>query len=333
MDLSTSYLGFKLTNPLVASASPLSQHLENIQRMEEAGISAVVLHSLFEEQIIKDNLELARHMEQGTESFAEALTYFPQPKEFVVGPDEYLEHIRRAKEMVKIPIIASLNGYTLGGWTKYAKLIQDAGADAIELNIYFVPTDFELSGTDVEDKYAEILKQVKSSVNIPVAVKLAPFFSSMSHFAARLDKAGADGLVLFNRFYQPDIDLENLEIVPGVILSTPMALRLPLRWIAILFGKIGANLAASSGIHQATDVLKVMMAGADVAMVCSALYKHKIPHTRTVLRELKLWMEEHEYDSISQMRGSMSQKSCENPEAFERASYVRAIKSDVGLRV
>jgi dihydroorotate dehydrogenase (fumarate) len=325
MDLSTTYLGLKLRTPLVPSASPLSEDLDTIKQMEDAGASAVVLHSLFEEQLRQDTAELAYNLDHGTYSFAEALTYFPEPEEFRLGPEEYLKHISNAKKAVKIPIIASLNGSSVGGWTKYAKGIQVAGADAIELNIYNIPTDENLTSAQIEQAYLDILKAVKSEVTIPVAVKLSPFFTNFANMAKRLDKAGANGLVLFNRFYQPDIDLESLEVKPNILLSTPMAMRVPLRWIALLFGKLGANLAATSGIHRASDVLKMLMAGADVTMLCSALIRHGVRQLSVIERDLVAWMEEHEYSSVTQLKGSLSQKNCAEPSAFERAQYMKAI--------
>jgi dihydroorotate dehydrogenase (fumarate) len=327
MDLSANYLGMKLRTPLVVSASPLSEEIDNIRRMEDVGAAAVVLHSLFEEQLRLERDELNWHLLQGTESFAEAITFFPEPQEFHLGPEGYLNHIRRAKEVVEIPIIASLNGTSAGGWTDYAKLIEQAGADALELNIYYIPTDPELTGADVEQTYFDILHLVKSAVTIPVALKLSPFFSNLANMARRLDEAGADALVLFNRFYQPDIDLENLVVRPNVILSTPQALRLPLRWIAILHGRIKADLAATSGIHTPPDVIKMLMAGASVTMLASALMRYGIPQLRVIEQGLRRWMDEHEYSSVSQMRGSMSQLSCANPSEFERAQYMRALQS------
>ena len=266
-------------------------------------------------------------MAQGTESFAEALTYFPEPEAFNLGPEEYLKHIAQAKKAVRIPIIASLNGSSAGGWTNYAKQIQQAGADALELNIYCIPTDFNLSAGEIEQSYLDILKAVKKEVTIPVAVKMSPFFTNFACMAKKLDDAGANGLVLFNRFYQPDIDLESLEVKPNILLSTPMAMRVPLRWIAILHGRLHASLAATSGIHRASDVLKMLMAGADVTMLCSALLRHGIPQIGVIERELVAWMEEHEYESVEQLKGSLSQKNCPAPSAFERAQYMRAISS------
>ncbi len=327
MDLSTTYLGLKLRTPLVPSASPLSEELDNIRLMEDSGASAVVLYSLFEEQLRRDRLELNEHLEHGTESFAEALTYFPEPDEFTLGPEEYLKHISAAKQAVRMPVIASLNGSSAGGWTEYAKLIQEAGADALELNIYYIPTDPKLGSSAVEDTYIDILKAVKSVVKIPVAVKLSPFFSSFANMAQRLDSAGANGLVLFNRFYQPDINLETLEINPNILLSTPMAMRVPLRWVAILHGRIKASIAATSGVHRASDALKMLMAGADVTMLCSALIRHGIKQIADIEKDMVDWLEEHEYESVDQLKGSLSQKHCEDPSAFERAQYMRAISS------
>jgi len=327
MDLTTNYLGLKLRTPLVVSASPLSEEIDNIKRMADAGASAVVLYSIFEEQLRQDRLELNRNLENGTNSFAEALTYFPEPKEFRLGPEEYLKHIAAAKKATNIPIIASLNGSSNGGWTSYAKQIQQAGADALELNIYYIPTDLRLTGTEVELTYLEILKEVKAAVKIPVAVKLSPFFSNFANMAKRLDDAGADGLVLFNRFYQPDIDLDTLEVKPNILLSTPMAMRVPLRWIAILYGRLKCSLAATSGIHRASDVLKMLMAGADVTMLCSTLIRHGVGHIKVIENDLVAWMEEHEYESVTQLKGSLSQKNCPAPSTFERAQYMRAIST------
>lgn len=328
MDLSTTYLGLKLRSPLVPSAAqPLSENVDNIKRMEDAGAAAVVMHSLFEEQLALERRELYESMTQGTESFAEALTYFPEPESFQVGPESYLKNITRAKESVKIPVIASLNGSTAGGWVRYAKEIEQAGADALELNIYWIPTDPSLTSIRIEDTYVEILKMVKQQVSIPVAVKLSPFFTNFANMARRLETAGADGLTLFNRFYQPDMDLESLEVTPNILLSTPMAMRVPLRWIAILRGQVKASLAATSGIHRATDAIKMLMAGADVTMLCSALLRHGIKHVSTLEWELRAWLEEHEYESVQQLQGSMSQKNCPDPGAFERAQYMRAVSS------
>ncbi|MBZ5682670.1 MAG: dihydroorotate dehydrogenase-like protein [Acidobacteriia bacterium] len=326
MDLRTAYLGLALRSPLVVSASPLSREVDGIRRAEDAGASAVVLYSLFEEQLHQEQSDLEYHLNAGTESFAESLTYFPQPSEFQTGPEGYLDHIRKAKAAVDIPVIASLNGSTMGGWTEFAREIERAGADAIECNIYFIPTDPQRSSADVEKVYVEILQAVKSAVSIPIAVKLSPFFSNMANMAQRLDEAGANGLVLFNRFYQPDIDLEELELRPNVLLSTPQALRLPLTWIGILYGRVRASLAATSGVHGADDVIKLLMVGANVTMLCSSLMRNGINHLRHIEREVREWMEAHEYESVVQMQGSMSQLRCPDPGAFERAQYMRAVK-------
>jgi dihydroorotate dehydrogenase (fumarate) len=268
MDLTTRYLGMNLRTPMVPSASPLSDDIDNIKRMEDAGAAAVVIHSLFEEQLTREQESLQYHLQRGSESFAEALTYFPEPEEFPVGPDGYLNHIRKAKDAVRIPVIASLNGTSIGGWIDYAKKVQQAGADAVELNVYHIPTDMDRSAAEIEQTYIDIVKAVKSVVSIPVAVKLSPFFSNMANMAKKLDQTGVNAFVLFNRFYQPDLDLETLEIRPNVNLSAPQALRLPMRWIAILYDRVKADLAATSGIHHAHDVLKMLMAGADVTMLC-----------------------------------------------------------------
>lgn len=326
VDLSTTYLGLKLKSPLVVSASPLSREIDGIRRLEDAGAAAVVLYSLFEEQLRQEEVDIEYHLNQGTHSFAESLTFFPQPSEFITGPEGYLEHIRRAKSAAHIPIIASLNGSTMGGWTKFAREIERAGADAIECNIYHIPTDPLQTAEQVEHGYVDIVRAVKAAVSIPVAVKLSPFFSNIANIAHRLDASGADALVLFNRFYQPDIDLEELEIKPNVLLSGPQSLRLPLTWIGILFGRIKANLAATSGVHGAQDVIKLLMVGANVTMMCSALMRHGVDHIRHVERSLRTWMEEHEYESVAQMQGSMSQIRCSDPGAFERAQYMRAVK-------
>ncbi|MCF2149705.1 dihydroorotate dehydrogenase-like protein [Desmonostoc muscorum LEGE 12446] len=325
MDLTTTYMGLKLRSPLVPSASPLSEDIDNIQRMEDAGAAAVVMHSLFEEQLRRESYELHHHLTQGTESFFEALTYFPDSVSFRVGPETYLEHIYKAKQKVSIPIIASLNGSSVGGWTNYAKQIQQAKADALELNIYYVPTDIELTSNEIEQTYIDILRAVKAVVTIPVAVKLSPYFTNMANMAKRLDKAGADALVLFNRFYQPDINLNLLEVEPNVLLSTPQSMRLPLRWIAILYGQIHADLAATSGIHRGDDALKMLMAGAKITMLCSVLLRHGINQIRVIEQEIREWMQKHEYESVRQMQGSMSQKHCPNPSAFERAQYMRSL--------
>jgi dihydroorotate dehydrogenase (fumarate) len=325
MDLSTEYLGLKLRTPLVPSASPLSEHLDHLKEMEDAGAAAVVFHSLYEEQIVQEQHALHLHLEYGTESYPEALTYFPEPEHFHVGPEAYLDHIAKAKEALQIPVIASLNGSTRGGWVQYAKRIEQAGADALELNIYYLPTEMDLPGAAVEQNYLDILEAVRREVDLPIAVKLAPFFSNFANMARRLENAGASGLVLFNRFYQPDIELETLEVTPNLVLSRSVDMRLPLRWIAILYGRIGVNLAATGGVHHGLDALKLLMAGADVTMVCSALLRHGISYLRELEREMVAWLEEHEYDSVTQLKGSMSHLNCPDPGGFERAQYMRAL--------
>ena len=325
MDLSTTYLGLKLKNPIIPSASPLSHTIDSMKRLEDAGAAAVVMYSLFEEQIAHEAAELDHYLNYGKESFAEALTYFPEAHEYNIGPDEYVELVRKAKQALTIPVIGSLNGISTGGWIGYAKRIAEAGADALELNVYYIPTDPDVTSSDVEDRYLEVLNAVRHTVNIPVAMKLSPFFSSMAHMAKRLENAGANGLVLFNRFYQPDIDLEALEVRPNVTLSSSNAMRVPLRWIAILHGRVKMSLAATNGIHTAQDVIKMVMAGADATMMCSALLKNGPVHITHVLSDLNQWMLEHEYISIQQMKGSMSQKAVADPSAFERANYVKAL--------
>ena len=325
MDISTTYMGMNLRSPLVASASPLSESVDNIRRMEDAGVGAVVLFSLFEEQIRHEREMLHHYMTEGTDSFAEALTHFPEPETYHAGSDQYLELIRKAKAAVKIPIIASLNGVSIGGWIRFARKMQAAGADALELNIYYIPTDMTLSGYQVEQTYIEILQAVKKAVDIPVAVKLSPYFSNMANMALQLENAGANALVLFNRFYQPDIDVETLDVRPNVILSTPQAMRLPLTWIAILYKRILIDMAATSGIHSGEDAIKMILAGANVTMMASALLKNGIDHVRVVEQQLRGWMEQHEYESVKQMRGSVSQMHAEDPSAFERAQYMRAL--------
>jgi dihydroorotate dehydrogenase (fumarate) len=327
MDLTTRYLGLNLRTPLVPSASPLSDEVDNIKRMEDAGASAVVLHSLFEEQVRGEQEAVQFYMTYGSESFAEAITYFPKPTEFITGPEQYLSKIRKAKETVDIPIIASLNGAAIGGWIDYAQKIQQAGADALELNIYFIPTELDRSAAEVEQTYIDIAKAVKSVISIPVAVKLSPFFSNTAYMAKRLDQAGVNGLVLFNRFYQPDINLEMLEVQPNHHLSTAHDMRLPLRWIAILYGRIKADLAATSGIHNAEGVLKMLMAGADVTMLCSVLLSKGLGVIREIETKMCDWLAEHDYQSVRQLQGTMSQKYCADPGAFERAQYMRSIMS------
>jgi dihydroorotate dehydrogenase (fumarate) len=327
MDLTTTYMGLKLKNPLVPSASPLGRDISTIKRMEEAGASAVILESLFEEQIIHEKFEMDHFLSQGTESFAEATSYFPEPDMYNFGPEEYLAHIQQCKKAVGIPIIASLNGVSTGGWTNYARKIQEAGADALELNSYYLATDPAKGPREIEDNYIEVLKAVKNAVTIPVALKLSPYFTSLSFMAKRFDEIGVDALVLFNRFYQPDIDLENLEVVPNLVLSSSESMRLPLRWIAILYGKIKASLAATTGIHTAEDALKMIMAGADITQLCATLLQNGVERITDIEKGMIKWMDDHEYESVKQMKGSMSHKSVAEPAAFERANYMRVLKS------
>jgi dihydroorotate dehydrogenase (fumarate) len=326
-ELTTRYLGLRLANPLVASASPLCESIDTIRRLEDAGAAAIVLPSLFEEQITLESHHLDHHLSHGTESYAEALTYFPDMGRYALGPDGYLEHVRRAKRAVDIPVIGSLNGVSTGGWISYARSIEQAGADALELNVYYIPTDPDMSGTEVEQLYVDLLRDVKRSVSIPVAIKLGHFFSAIANIAARLDGAGADGLVLFNRFYQPDFDLERLEVVPHLTLSNPYEMLLRLHWTAILFSHVNADLAVTGGVHEAADVIKCMMAGARVAMMTSALLKHGVDHLTAVRHGLSAWLEAHEYESIQQMQGSMSYRSVREPAAFERANYMKVLSS------
>ncbi|MEL6270457.1 MAG: dihydroorotate dehydrogenase-like protein [Chloroflexota bacterium] len=327
MDLSTTYLGLNLRTPLVVSASPMQEELHNIIEMVDAGASAIVLHSLFEEQLVTEQHELFFHLTHGTDSFAEALSYFPEPDDLETGPDRYLQHIQAAKAAVDVPIIASLNGSTMGGWTAFAKQIEEAGADALELNIYNIPTDIDTTGAQVEAGYMEIARAVRAAVDIPISVKLSPFFSSIPNIAKQFDEAKIDGLVLFNRFYQPDFDIDELEVNRKVLLSTPPEMRLPLNWIGILFGRVGLDLAATTGVHSAEDAIKMLMAGANVTMMASALFKYGIKHIRTVENEMRQWLVDHEYESVVQMRGSMSQLNISDPSAFERAQYVRTVST------
>jgi dihydroorotate dehydrogenase (fumarate) len=327
MDLTTTYMGLKLKNPLVPSASPLSESVDSIRRLEDAGASAVVLYSLFEEQIVEESEALDHFLSYGSESFAEALGYFPEMEDYRSGPEEYLELIRAAKAAVDIPVIGSLNGVSLGGWVDYANKIEEAGADALELNVYYLPTSISMTGAEVEKMYVDIVKYIKKNVDIPVAVKLSPYFSAMGNMAKQLSEAGADALVLFNRFYQPDFDLENLEVVPRLVLSTSYEMRLPLRWTAILYGRITSDIAITGGVHIHEDVVKGLMAGAKVTMMASALLRNGAARIGETLEAVKVWMEEHEYESVEQMQGSMSQKNVAEPAAFERANYMKVLQS------
>ncbi len=327
VDLSTSYLGLSLKNPVVASASPISKKLSGIRSLEDAGASAVVLYSLFEEQIVHESLALDHFLNRGADSYAEALSYFPDLNHYNVGPESYLELIHKAKKAVDIPIIGSLNGVTSGGWVDYARKIEQAGADALELNMYYIPTDVNLSTQEVEEAYINLVRDVRSQIKIPLAVKLSPYFTALPYFAKQLVQAGANGLVLFNRFYQPDLDIETLEVVPNLVLSNSSEMRLPLRWAAILYGRIHADLALTTGVHTAQDVLKAMMAGASVTMLASALLQNGVKTISTILTDMQAWMETFEYASISQMKGSMSQQAVAEPAAFERANYMKALTS------
>lgn len=325
MRLATTYLGLLLKNPIVASSSPLSHNVDSIRRLEDAGAAAVVMYSLFEEQITFDSFYIDYYLTSGTNSYAESLSYFPEMEGYNVWPDEYMNLIRRAKEAVDIPIIGSLNGVSAGGWTDYAALIEEAGADAIELNVYYIPTNEDLIGSEVESIYLDTLRQVKQAVSLPVAIKLSPYFSSTANMAKRLVEEGASGLVLFNRFYQPDIDLESLEVVPRLVLSNSSELRLPLRWVAILYGRLLVDLAITTGIHSSADVLKGLMAGANVTMMASELLQNGVSRIKVILDEIRQWMDEHEYEAVSQMIGSMSQRHCAEPAAFERANYMKML--------
>lgn len=327
VDLTTSYMGLSLKNPLVASASPLSKQVSTARQLEDAGVSCIVMYSLFEEQIIQESLKLDRDLSRGAEAFYEATTFLPDYGTYSIGPETYLEHLSKIKQAVDIPVIGSLNGVSDGGWVEYAKKIESAGADALELNLYTLPTNPDVTSAELEDSYIELVRDVRSQINIPLAVKLSPFYTSLPNFARRLAGAGANGLVLFNRFYQPDYDLEELEVVPNLVLSNSHELRLPLRWIAILYGRIGVDFALTSGVHSAEDVIKSLMAGAKVAMSASALLKKGVGRASEILADLAVWMEEHEYTSVSQMIGSMSQQSVADPAAFERANYMMVLGS------
>ncbi len=330
VNLSTKYLGLNLKNPLVIAACPLSGKLDWLKRLEAAGAAAAVLPSLFEEQIEHDEMEMTKAQEFGTESFAEALTYFPEPQDYRSEPEEYLEMISQAKKAVKMPIIASLNGTSKGGWVRYAKMMQDAGADALELNVYYIATDADMNGQEVETRYLDLVSAVKSSVSIPLAVKVGPYFSAMANMAKRLAHAGADGLVLFNRFLQPDINLDTLETTPKLMLSDPYELLVPLRWVAILHGRVNISLAVTSGIHSGAALIKSLLAGADVGMIASVIYKEGLEYVGTMLKELTDWMEEKEYQSVEQLKGSMSQENCPDPEAFARGNYMKTLISYTG---
>ena len=327
VDLTTTYLGLTLKNPLVASASPLSKKVDTVRRLEDAGISAVVMYSLFEEQISHESHALDHFLSHGSESFAEALTYFPDLDHYNIGPDEYLNLIRKLKQSISIPVIGSLNGVSAGGWVDHARMIEQAGADALELNIYYLPTDAALTAAELEQAYVDLVAAVRKQIRIPLAVKLSPYFTALPHFASALVGAGANALVLFNRFYQPDLDIETLEVLPTLDLSTSAELRLPLRWTALLYGRIKADLALTTGVHTATDVVKATMAGANVTMLASELIAHGPARAAEIVADLEQWLVKYEYTSIKQMRGSMSQQNVAEPAAFERANYMKALQS------
>jgi dihydroorotate dehydrogenase (fumarate) len=327
IDLRSSYLGLDLKNPVVVSSSPLQKELDNIRRMEDAGAAAVVMHSLFEEQIRLESRNLDRWLEQGTESYAESLRYLPDLEGYNLGPEGYLKHLAKAKKRVGIPVIGSVNGVSKGGWTRYARMMEEAGADAIELNTYYLATDPEMTGAEVEQMYCDLVAEVRAAVRVPLAVKLSPMFSAMSNMARKLDRTGVNGLVLFNRFYQPDFDLEALEVVETLELSHSYELLPRLTWVAILYGQIGADMAITGGVHTGSDVLKCMMAGARAAMMTSALLENGIGHIEKVLKEVKAWMTDHEYESIRQMQGSMARQAVSDPAAFERTNYMQVLSS------
>lgn len=327
VDLSTTYLGMQLKNPIVASSSPLSKHVERAQKLEEAGVSAIVMYSLFEEQIIHESLELDYYLTRNSDSYSEAMSYLPDVGTYSLMPEKYLKQVTTLKNALRIPVIGSLNGVSKGGWTRYARRIQEAGADALELNLYYLVTDPQLKSEDVESAQVDLVAEVKSAITIPLAVKLSPYITALPNFVSRLVQAGADGLVLFNRFYQPDFDINELEIVHALDLSTPVELRLPLRWISILHGKVNADFALTSGVHTTKEVMKAMMAGAKIAMMASSLLQNGERTVATLLNDMVWWMETHEYESIKQMQGSMSQKSVKEPAAFERANYMKVLSS------
>jgi len=327
MNLRSKYLGLALKNPLVASASALSKKVKNVRRLEDAGVSAVVMYSLFEEQIVHDSKAFNYYMTRGTDRFAESLDYFPDLERYNVGPDQYLRLIQKHKEAVDIPIIASLNGISSGGWIDYAKKMEEAGADALELNTYFIPTDLDISSAELEANYVQLVKEVSDSISIPVSVKLSPFFTALPHFAHQLVEAGADGLVLFNRFIQPDLDIENLAVDSTLHLSTSAELLLPLRWMALIYGKVDADLALTTGVHTAEDLIKALMAGANVAMVASEFVDKGPQRAKEMLAEMENWMTAYDYDSLDKLRGSLSAKKVDNPAAFERANYMKALQT------
>ncbi len=327
IDLTTQYLGLDLKNPLVASSSPLSKKVDTVKKMEDAGIAAVVMYSLFEEQITHESKALDHFLERGTNSFAEAVTYFPDLEHYNIGPEEYLELIQKIKKSVSIPVIGSLNGISTGGWIDYAQKIEQAGADALELNMYYIPTSTELTGLEMENNYINLVRDIKSHLHIPLSVKLSPYFSALPNLVQQLTQAGTSGFVMFNRFFQPDFDIETLDVVPSLQLSTSADLRLPLRWTALLYGQVKADLAITGGVHTVEDVIKSVMAGANVTMLASELLEKGTRRVTELNSQLLDWLNAHEYKSIKQMRGSMSQKNVAEPAAFERANYMKALTS------
>jgi dihydroorotate dehydrogenase (fumarate) len=327
MDLSTTYLGLKLPNPLMPGASPLVDEIDTVRRLEDAGASAIVMHSLFEEQITREQVATFVHTESHGQSFAEALTYFPSPDAFHLGPEDYLEHLRKVKQAVSVPVIGSLNGYTMGGWLEYANLIEQAGADALELNVFVLGSNPNESGAQMELRTVQMVQAVRKAVRIPVAVKLSPFYTSLAHFASKLDEAGADGLVLFNRFYQPDIDVEELQVRRQVHLSSSAELPMRLTWLAMLSPKLKASLAASGGVHTVLDVVQSIMAGAHAVQLVSSLLKRGPSHLATLRQELAQWLEEHEYHSLRQAQGSMNLEACPDPMVYSRANYMLVLQS------
>ncbi len=327
MDLSTTYMGMTLKHPVVPSASPLSKSLDSIRELEDAGAPAIVMYSLFEEQIAEESLMLDHYLTYGTERYAESLSYFPKMENYNIGPGEYLELVQAAKQATDIPIIGSLNGVSTGGWIEYAQFIEEAGADGLELNVYYIPTDPFMDSTEIEQMYLDVVHDVKKSVTIPVAVKLSPYFTSFANMAMRFKQAGADALVMFNRFYQPDLDLDELSVVPNLVLSSSHEMRLPVRWIAVLYGRVPVDMAVTSGVHTYEDVLKGMMAGANITQLASELLSNGAVRISEIVDGMKVWMEEHEYTSIEQMRGSMSQQNVAEPAAFERANYMKVLQS------
>lgn len=327
VDLSTTYMGLKLKNPLIAASTPFSEKPETAQQLEKAGVAAIVMHSLFEEQIIRQSMELDHFLTAGTESFAESLTYLPDMGRYSIGPENYLDQVRKLKKALKIPVIASLNGVSSGGWIDYAQKIEQAGADALELNLYFLPTSIKMTSAEVEDNYVKLVKDIRNKVKFPLAVKLSPFFTAIPNLCQRLTEAGANGLVLFNRFYQPDIDLETLEVVPNLVLSSTPEMRVPLRWIGIMYNRVKVDFGLTSGVQTAHDAIKAVLVGASSVLIASVILKHGVDRITKMVSEMQTWMKEHEYESIKQMLGSVSQSAVQEPAAYERANYMRVLGS------